>query len=298
MALVAATAANAAATTITKTIVVTGASRGIGLELCRVLLRDHPNVHVVLGSRSAKRGQQVADELIEQFDCKDRLDVVELDTSSEESVQKAARDIEAAHPEKLYGIVNNAGIAYGHPNEEIMNTNYWGPRRVNDAFTKLLRRPGGRIVNIASASGPSWLATVTDKSLKSKLAFPWTIPGGVEELDEMARTIKLTRQTYGISKAFLNAYTTLHAQAEPDLIINSVTPGFIATDMGVALGATNPVEMGVKSPLFALLNEELEKTPTGRYYGSDCKRSPVDVYRGPGDPVFVGPDWIDSVSSK
>lgn len=296
MALTAAAAATTSSSS--KTIVVTGASRGIGLELCRVLLRDHPDINVVLGSRSVERGQQVANELIEQFNCKDRLHVVELDTASDESVQKAARDIEAAHPEKLYGIVNNAGIAYGHPNEDIMNTNYWGPRRVNDALTKLLRRPGGRIVNIASASGPSWLATVTDPSLKSKLTFPWTIPGGIEELDEIARTIHLTRQTYGISKAFLNAYTTLQAQAEPDLIINSVTPGFIATDMGAALGATNPVEMGVKCPLYALLDEELEKTPTGRYYGSDCKRSPVDVYRGPGDPVFVGPDWIDAASSK
>jgi NAD(P)-dependent dehydrogenase (short-subunit alcohol dehydrogenase family) len=251
-----------------------------------------------LGSRSAARGQQLADELIEQFDCKNRLQVVELDTSSDESVQKAAGEIEAAHPEKLFGIVNNAGIAFGHPNEEIMNTNYWGPRRVNDALTRLLRRPGGRIVNISSAAGPNWLASVTDKSLKAKLSQPWTIPGGIEELDEMAKRVELTRQTYGISKAFLTAYTTLHAQAEPDLIINSVTPGFIATDMGAALGATNPVEVGVKCPLFALLDEELENVPTGRYYGSDCKRSPVDVYRGPGDPVYCGPDWIDAVQSK
>jgi carbonyl reductase 1 len=290
--------AAAAATTTRKTVVVTGASRGIGLELCKVLLRDHPEINVILGSRSAVRGKQLADELIDQFDCRDRLQVVELDTSSDESVRKASEEIEAAHPEKLFGIVNNAGIAFGHPNEDIMNTNYWGPRRVNDAFTKLLRRPGGRIVNVSSAAGPNWLSTVTDRSLKSKLAQPWTIPGGIAELDQMAKTITLTRQTYGISKAFLTAYTTLQAQAEPDLIINSVTPGFIATDMGAALGATNPIEMGVKSPLYALLDEDLEKVPTGRYYGSDCMRSPVDVYRGPGEPAYVGPDWTDAVQNK
>ena len=114
----------------------------------------------------------------------------------------------------------------------------------------------------------------------------------------MARSFTLTSQTYGISKAFLNAYTCLHAQAESDLIINAVTPGFIATDMGAMLGASNPVEKGVIAPLFALLDEGLESAPTGRYYGSDCKRSPLDVYRGPGDPVYVGPDWKEVSQTK
>jgi len=282
-----------------KTVLVTGASRGIGKALCQALLEEHPDIHVLLGSRSAAKGNQVAQELISKIgkQCSDRLEVVELDTSSDESVAKAAAQIQAKHDE-LYGIVNNAGIAYDYPNEEVMNTNYWGPRRVNDALIKLLKRPGGRIVNVASASGPNWLSSVRDAQLKSKLSQPWTIGGGIEELDEMARTITLTSQTYGISKAFLNAYTCLHAQAEPDLIINSVTPGFIATDMGTALGATNPVEKGVKPPLFALLDKELESTPTGRYYGSDCKRSPLDVYRGPGDPVYVGLDWQDAFQNK
>lgn len=284
-----------------KTVLVTGASRGIGKALCQALLEEHPDIHVLLGSRSATKGNQVAQELIAKIgkDSGDRLEVVELDTASDESVSKAAAQIEAKHDE-LYGIVNNAGIIGhgGQSKEEVMNTNYLGPRRVNDALIKLLKRPGGRIVNVASASGPNWLSSVRDAKLKSKLSQPWTIDGGIEELDEMARTITLTSQTYGISKAFLNAYTCLHAQAEPDLIINSVTPGFIATDMGAALGATNPVEKGVAPPLFALLHEELESAPTGRYYGSDCKRSPLDVYRGPGDPVYMGPDWKDALQNN
>lgn len=283
-----------------KTVLITGASRGIGRAFCKTLLEEHPEIHIILGSRSSSKGKQVAEELISQIGkgCSERLEVVELDTASEESVTKAASEISSKHSE-LYGIVNNAGIAWGHPNKDVMNTNYWGPRRVNDALIKLLKRPGGRIVNVASASAPNWLSRVQDQNLKSKLAQPWTIPGGIEELDEMARNVQLEdSKTYGISKAFLNAYTCLHAQAEQDLIINSVTPGFIATDMGSALGATNPVEKGVKPLLFLLLDKELEQTTTGRYYGSDCKRSPLDVYRGPGDPVYVGPDWKDAMQTN
>jgi NAD(P)-dependent dehydrogenase (short-subunit alcohol dehydrogenase family) len=281
-----------------RTVLVTGASRGIGQELCKVILQDYPDVDVILTSRSISKGKQVAQALIETLgkECEGRLEVVELDTASDESVARASEQIKAKH-EELYGIVNNAGIAFGDP-VDIMNTNYWGPRRVNDALSTLLSRPGGRIVNIASASGPNWLSRLSNKELKSKLAQPWTIKGGIEELDQIASSVELTSQTYGISKAFLNAYTCLHAMAEPDLIINSVTPGFIATDMGLALGATNPVEMGVRCPLFALFDKELDSTPTGRYYGSDCKRSPLDVYRGPGDPVYVGPDWKDAYTTK
>ena len=285
--------------TASKPVLVTGASRGIGKELCKVLLQEHADVHVILGSRSFSRGNQVAQELISQvgLGCAERLDVVELDTASDESVTKAAGYITSTYSE-LYGIVNNAGIAYDHPHKDVMNTNYWGPRRVNDALVKVLKRPGGRIVNVASASGPNWLSRVRDQTLKTKLAKPWTIPGGIEELDKMASTVPLDSNTYGISKAFLNAYTCLHAKSEPALIINSVTPGFIATDMGTALGATNPVEKGPGPILFLLFDKELENTTTGRYYGSDCKRSPLDDYRNPGDPAYTGPDWKDEVQTN
>ena len=58
--------------------------------------------------------------------------------------------------------------------------------------------------------------------------------GGIGELDNLAKSLQdadTRNEAYGLSKALLNAYTILHAKSEPDLIINSVTPGFIATDI-------------------------------------------------------------------
>jgi hypothetical protein len=35
------------------------------------------------------------------------------------------------------------------------------------------------------------------------------------------------------------------------------------------------------------MDEEVGKQPTGRYYGSDCVRSPLHFYRGPGEKPYV-----------
>jgi NAD(P)-dependent dehydrogenase (short-subunit alcohol dehydrogenase family) len=71
--------------------------------------------------------------------------------------------------------------------------------------------------------------------LYQKLARPWTITGGIPELDEIAKDNKhmLQGDSYGGSKALVNALTVLQAKLDSnkDIIINSVTPGWIMTDM-------------------------------------------------------------------
>jgi carbonyl reductase 1 len=267
---------------------VTGANRGIGLAICENLLKNYPDVHVLLGSRDLAKGEAAAKDLATKLNCADRIEAVALDTSSDESVNKAVEQVSKSHP-TLYGIVNNAGILESNP-MTALNTNYFGIRRVNDSFGKLLKRPGGRIVNIGSASGPMYVSSLRDKNLVTAFSQPWTIKGGIAELDDMAKNWEGRGDGYGTSKAFVAAYTKLHAMEEPDLIINAVTPGFIASDMGKSLGATKAVYEGSIPPVYCLMDKELETFPTGRYYGSDCKRSPLDTYRGPGDPVYEGPD--------
>jgi carbonyl reductase 1 len=170
--------------------------------------------------------------------------------------------------------------------EEVLNTNYFGPRRVNDTFGKLLKSSGGRIVNIASASGPNFVSKMSDREpMKEKLTKPWTITGGITELDSFAPNMK--GDSYGASKALVNAYTGLHAKTDKNLIINSCSPGWIATDMTQGMGASNPPSKGAVVPCWLMMDEEVGKQPTGRYYGSDCVRSPLHFYRGPGEKPYV-----------
>lgn len=274
-----------------KRVLVTGANKGIGKAICQLLLEKHPDVFVLLGSRNLGRGEEAVQDLIAAVgnSCENRLQVVQLDTSSTESVNTAAEQV--GKDGTLYGIVNNAGIGFGNSIQDTVNTNYFGIRRVNDAFGPYLQKPGGRIVNVASASGPNFLSSCSDKVLLKKLAEPLSISGGVTELDEIATSTKTVdeSQAYGFSKALVNAYTAIQANNEPDLIINSCTPGWINTDLTSGMGASNPPSKGAVPPVYVLMSEDMETKPTGRYYGSDCLRSPIDRYRNPGDPEYEGP---------
>lgn len=274
-----------------KRVLVTGANKGIGKAICQLLLEKHPNVCVLLGSRDVGRGEAAVQDLVATVgdDCQDRIHVVQLDTTSDESVNKAAAEVGKGG--SLYGIVNNAGIGFGNSVKDTVDTNYFGTRRVNDAFGKYLQKPGGRIVNVASASGPNFLSSCSDAVLLKKLAEPMTISGGVAELDEIAISSKSVEdsQAYGFSKALVNAYTAIHAKEEPDLVVNSCTPGYILTDLTAGMGATNPPSKGAVPPVYLLMDPSFESKPTGCYYGSDCLRSPIDRYRNPGDPEYEGP---------
>lgn len=42
-----------------------------------------------------------------------------------------------------------------------------------------------------------------------------------------------------------------------------------------------------------MMDESVANEPTGRYYGSDCVRSPLDVYRGPGDAPFTSDEDVE-----
>jgi NAD(P)-dependent dehydrogenase (short-subunit alcohol dehydrogenase family) len=92
-------------------VLVTGANKGIGKAICERLLTEWKDTHVLLASRDLQRGEEAIQDLIVSVgqDCQDRLELIHLDTSSDESVAAAAEKL--AGEGKLYGIVNNAGVS-------------------------------------------------------------------------------------------------------------------------------------------------------------------------------------------
>lgn len=136
-----------------KTILITGASTGIGAAIAVRLARA--GLRVLAGVRRAEDGQRVASQNPE------RIHPVIIDVTVEESIQSALKEIESKAEDGLQGLVNNAGVAVGSPLEFVpmemlrrqFEVNVFGLVRVTQVFLPLLRKGRGRVVNIGSISG-------------------------------------------------------------------------------------------------------------------------------------------------
>ena len=197
---------------------VTGANRGLGLEVARQLAAAGHQVWI--GARDPARGQEAADQLGARS--------VQLDVTDDASVAAAAETVGA-----LDVLVNNAGISGGRiaPGEATANdmrtvyeTNVFGPVRVLHAFLPLLlNSPTPVVVNVSSGVGSLGLAADPENPL-SEANYP----------------------VYASSKAALNMLTIRYAAAFPEMRINSVDPGFTATDFNQHRG-TQTVEQGAEA---------------------------------------------------
>ncbi len=271
-------------------ILVTGANKGIGLAIAKAILDEHDDTFVFLGSRDSDRGHAAAASLPST-----RVDVVVLDVGDDASVARAAEHAkQRLAGELLYGVVNNAGLgtSSGKSLAEIVNVNALGIHRVCTAFLPLLDPKNGRIVNVTSAAGPSYVASCSPELVTFFTDREITWPRLSAFIDERMKEND-GKDAYGLSKAIANSYTMLFAREHPNLRVNACTPGFIDTDMTRHYATSKrktPAEIGAKPPSAGarapmhLLFGELEGN--GRYYGSDAKRSPLDRYREPGSPEF------------
>jgi NAD(P)-dependent dehydrogenase (short-subunit alcohol dehydrogenase family) len=295
-------------TALMKRVLVTGANKGIGLAIATAILAEHDDAHVLLGSRSPERGREAVQGLTAVHPTwLDRVEVVQLDVSSDDSVDRTARDIGdrfGRTPAPLYGLVNNSGIGRGGL-KAVLDVNTLGVRRVCEAFLPLLEPSGGRIVNITSAAGPSFVSKcsaerqrffldrqVAWSNLEALMKECLALEGDAGAFAERGLG---DGDPYGLSKACANSYTMLLAREHRNLRVNACTPGFIETDMTrdyASRQGKTPSEMGMKPPaagaraaMFLLFGEP---DGNGRYYGSDGQRSPLDRYRSPSDPPYVG----------
>jgi NAD(P)-dependent dehydrogenase (short-subunit alcohol dehydrogenase family) len=239
-------------TNSTRVALVTGANKGIGLEIARQLAQA--GVCVNIGARSPERGASAVQDLSSQG-----LDAtfVALDTGDEASIAAAAATIKAEHG-RLDILVNNAGIvdqADGIPSRaslqavrRVLETNFVGTLAVTQAMLPLLRKStAGRIVNLASSLGS--LAMNGDPS---------------------SPTYTSQLIGYNASKAALNMLTVQLSEELRDssIVVNSVSPGFVKTDLTGHAGFLSPAEGAAAPVRFALLKDD---AVSGRFANADSE---------------------------
>mmetsp|Transcript_9534 Transcript_9534/g.18511 ORF Transcript_9534/g.18511 Transcript_9534/m.18511 type:complete len:281 (-) Transcript_9534:53-895(-) len=271
-----------------KHILVTGGNDGIGLALCKILATSH-GAYVYMGSRSAERGaaglKKITDEAPEAAKS---IELMQIDVGDDASVKAAAESLKSKGV-TLYALVNNAGVGFktGPDQQEVlMNTNFYGPKRVSDAFLPLID-PKGRIVNVSSGAASMWLR---GESPETKALF--TSPDTTWEQLEAALKAAAPSASmggYGLSKAALTAYTLQQQKALPNMVITSLSPGFIETKMTSGFGAKLTPEQGTISYIKCLFGDVVG----GAYYGSDGLRSPMTCTRDPGTPEYEGEENPD-----
>jgi NAD(P)-dependent dehydrogenase (short-subunit alcohol dehydrogenase family) len=292
-----------------RAILVTGANKGIGLAIARAILEEHDDTLVYLASRDADRGRAAVASLTNTAPgWRTRIEPVVLDVSADRSVAAAAERVaRISGGQKLYALVNNAGLgtSAGVGLADLLQVNTLGIHRVCESFVPLVHPTRGRVVNVTSASGPSFVATCSAEMQRFFLDDQVTWPALEAFIDDciamggdkaaFAAKGLGDGSPYGLSKALANTYTLVLAREHPALRINACTPGFIETDMTRPYAESegkSPAELGMRPPSAGarapmhLLFGELEGN--GRYYGSDAQRSPLDRYRGPGTPPYAG----------
>ncbi|WP_266184180.1 SDR family oxidoreductase [Dyella humicola] len=187
---------------------VSGANRGLGLEVTRQLAAS--GMTVLLGSRDASAGERAARQLRSEGG---NVFVAPLDVTSPADVYALAKRIERDYG-RLDILVNNAGACFDAGNEassvdmtivrQALEINLLGAWQLTEAMLPLMRRHDyGRIVNVSSGCG----------AIDSECA---------------------SSPAYRVSKAALNSHTRMLAMelGGSGILVNAVCPGWVATDMG------------------------------------------------------------------
>ena len=239
-----------------KIALVTGATRGIGLETVRQLAET--GVHVLLAGRNRDKAVEAALQLQRKGLL---VEAIALDVTDSASIAAAAQEIERRHG-KLDILVNNAGIMADDADKGVsgqsiatwrktFDTNLFGVIETTQALLPLIRKSdAGRIVNVSSLLG-----SISEHQNPASFIYEFK---GVP--------------SYNVSKSAVNAWTVhiAHELKDTGIKVNTIHPGYVKTDMNKAGDQQNgelEVADGARTSVRLALIDNAG--PTGGYYYFD-----------------------------
>ena len=232
---------------VSKTALVTGATRGIGYETVRQLAQT--GVHTLLAGRDRAKAVEAALKLQGEGL---PVEAIALDVTDDASISAAVEDVT-----KKFGhldiLVNNAGIMVDEAGRKVseqtqdvwrktFDTNVFGLIAVTQAFLPLLHKsPSARIVNVSSLLG-----SLTLHSQPGSPIYDFKVPA------------------YNVSKSAVNAWTVQLAYELKDskIKVNTIHPGYVKTDMNAGEGEIDVPDGARTSVALALIDDN---GPNGSY---------------------------------
>lgn len=228
-----------------KIALVTGANRGLGLEISRQLGKQ--GITILLGSRTLAAAEVAAKGLQEEG-----LDVigVQLDVTNEEHISAIFNYIDKAYGH-LDILINNAGVLLEKSVDE------------KDAFRKTIEAN-----TIAPFILTETLLPLLLKSDAGRIVNQSSIIGSLEVMSTNERVQGFAVPGYAASKAALNMLTVYWANQLKDtsVKVNSVHPGLVKTDMGGATADLSIVDGARSAVRLATIPDD---GPNGGFFHLD-----------------------------
>jgi NAD(P)-dependent dehydrogenase (short-subunit alcohol dehydrogenase family) len=237
-----------------KTIVVTGATSGIGLEVARELLKQ--GHRVISGTRNMYNAENVRAALIK--DTKNTyFDFYQVDFANFESVKQFAKNIEANY-DRLDILINNAGtweIVFQETVNGIetnLQVNHLSPMLLTLWLIPMLSKSrNSRIVNTSSGAHRRDILNLEDPEFR-KTPYDGVASYSQSKLLNILFSLELTNrlQNTGIT-------------------VNTVHPGYVKSSLFDKMGVRNwegvpTADKGAQSALYAALSKDMEGV-SGRY---------------------------------
>ena len=206
---------------ILKNIIITGASNGLGLETVKKIAKNFKNYRIIMACRNLSKANSVKDEIIKDTE-NPNLIVMEIDTSSLESVKNFVLNYKKSSYGKIYALICNAGIGGFSKGiskdgfDLIFATNHLGHfLLVNSLISEM--EENGRIIIVSS--------DMHDPPKQLVPNFSWI---DIENIAKPNENLK-SNVRYSLSK-LCNLYFTYELKKrmkDKKIFINAFNPGFM-----------------------------------------------------------------------